>query len=168
MVDKKKTTTKKKAVAKDAKKKTEVKKIKKEEVKKPVKKNLPYIYKVGRRKNAVAQVRFYRKGEGKFEVNQKDYRQYFPQIEYQDTVFLPLKLVGEDKGHDITVLVRGGGKRGQADAIRLGIARALVEFNEEYKKSIKGVGYLTRDSRKKERKKPGLKRARRAPQWSKR
>lgn len=135
---------------------------------KPAKKETAYIYQVGRRKRAIAQVRFYKKGEDKIEINKKDYREYFRYPQYQDIILAPLKLVGEDKGHQLTVLVRGGGVKAQAEAIRHGIARALVIFNENYKKSLKGVGYLTRDPRKKERKKPGLKRARRAPQWSKR
>ncbi|MFH1225941.1 MAG: 30S ribosomal protein S9 [bacterium] len=126
------------------------------------------MYQVGRRKRAVAQVRLYKKGEDKIIVNQMDYREYFKFPPHQEIMLAPLKLVGEDKGHQITILVRGGGIKAQAEAARHGLSRALVAFNEEYKKSIKGVGFLTRDSRKKERKKPGLKRARRAPQWSKR
>lgn len=135
---------------------------------KPAKKETAYIYQVGRRKRAVAQVRFYKKGEDKITINQMDYREYLKFPPYQDIMLAPLRLVGEDKGHQITILVRGGGIKAQAEAIRHGLSRALVIFNENYKKSIKGVGFLTRDSRKKERKKPGLKRARRAPQWQKR
>ncbi len=159
----KKLTTKKPVVKKEKKEPVE-----KKEIKKPLKKKeFDYIYKIGRRKNAVAQIRFYLKDGGKIEVNRKDYQQFFPYHEYQEIILAPLKLVGEEK-HDVKIFVNGGGTRGQAEAIRLGLARALVQYNPDYKKSLRGVGYLTRDPRVKERKKPGLKRARRAPQWSKR
>lgn len=175
----KKPAIKKPAVKKEKKEEPIKKPVIKEEVKKPVKSGLTFIYQIGRRKSAIARVKFYLnpvrnvisngvKGEGKIEVNRKDFKLYFPYIEYQDIILAPLKLMGEDKGHNIRAIVKGGGTRAQAEAIRLGIARALVKLNPDYRKSLRGVGYLTRDSRMKERKKPGLKRARRAPQWSKR
>lgn len=164
----KKLTTKKPVVKKEKKEPIEPIEPVEKEIKKPLKKKeFDYIYKVGRRKNAIAQVRFYLKDGGKIEVNKKDYQQFFPYHEYQEIISAPLKLMGEEK-HDVKIFVKGGGVRGQAEAIRLGIARALVQYNPDYKKSLRGVGYLTRDPRVKERKKPGLKRARRAPQWSKR
>lgn len=122
---------------------------------------------VGRRKTAAARVRLVT-GSGKFEVNGKPMAQYFPYFEWQDTVMAPLKAVAKEKTFDVSVKVNGGGLKGQATAVQHGIARALVIWNEELKKSLKTLGYLTRDARAKERKKPGLKRARRAPQWSKR
>jgi small subunit ribosomal protein S9 len=122
---------------------------------------------VGRRKTAPARVRI-TKGKGVITVNGKTLQEYFPYFEWQDMIFAPLKTVGEDKNFDVSSKVQGGGKMGQAVAVQHGIARALVMFNEDYKKSLKTTGYLTRDPRSKERKKPGLKRARRAPQWSKR
>lgn len=162
----KKPAAKAKAAKKEVKKDKEASEIK--ATKKTAKKSGSYIYKVGRRKTAIAQVRFTKKGEGKITINKKGHTEYLKHPEYLDIILSPLVLVGEDKNHDITVFVRGGGPKAQAQAIRHGITRALVELNEEFKKSLKGVGYLTRDPRKKERKKPGLKRARRAPQWSKR
>ena len=121
---------------------------------------------VGRRKMATARVRL-DKGEGKIIVNGKDFKQYFTLSE-QGIVLVPLKTLGKEKDLDISVKVNGGGKNGQAKAIQHGIARALVKWNEDFKKSLKVGGLLTRDARIKERKKPGLKKARRAPQWSKR
>jgi len=128
-----------------------------------------YYYAVGRRKTATAQVRLYEKGKGEIIINNKDYTEYFPTVELQNTVVAPLELVGLAGKIDVSAIVKGGGIRGQAEAIRHGIARALIKINEEeYRKILRAEGYLTRDPRAKERKKPGLKRARRAPQWSKR
>jgi small subunit ribosomal protein S9 len=107
-------------------------------------------------------------GTGKITVNGKPMAEYFPYFEWQDTILAPLKAVAKEKTFDISVKVNGGGLKGQATSVQHGIARALVIWNEELKKSLKTLGYLTRDARVKERKKPGLKRARRAPQWSKR
>jgi small subunit ribosomal protein S9 len=101
-------------------------------------------------------------------INGKSLQEYFPYFEWQEIIGAPLKAVAEDKNLDISVKVQGGGKKGQAVAVQHGIARALVVYNEDYKKTLKSTGYLTRDARVKERKKPGLKKARRAPQWSKR
>jgi small subunit ribosomal protein S9 len=127
-----------------------------------------YVATVGRRKEAVARVRLY-KGSG-FEVNSKEIKDYFPDEELSKIVFAPLYLIGDNAidTFKVTVRVTGGGKRGQAEAIRLGLARALQTHNKDYRSLLKKAGYLKRDPRAKERKKYGLKRARRAPQFSKR
>lgn len=122
---------------------------------------------VGRRKTAAARVRL-TPGTGNITINGIDYKEYLPYFEWQNIVMAPLTAVAKDKTFDISVKIVGGGKKGQAVSIQLGIARALVIWNDELKKTLKTQGYLTRDARVKERKKPGLKRARRAPQWSKR
>jgi len=122
---------------------------------------------VGRRKTAGARVRI-DKGEGKIVVNGQDYKVYFPHFELQEIVVAPLKAVGKEKDLDVSVKVAGGGKKGQAVAVQHGLARALVLWNDEFHKTLKTLGHLTRDARSKERKKFGLKKARRAPQWSKR
>ncbi len=122
---------------------------------------------VGRRKSASARVRI-SKGDGSIVVNGKSYIEYFPHFEWQETVIAPLKALAKEKTISVSAKVNGGGKRGQAVAVQHGIARALVAENEELRKTLKSLGLLTRDARVKERKKPGLKRARRAPQWSKR
>jgi small subunit ribosomal protein S9 len=127
-----------------------------------------YIYAVGRRKSAIAQVRLYEHGTGKITINNIDCQQYFKDLGLIETIFTPLKLVDLDKKIDCTVIVRGGGQNGQSEAIRHAIARALDKFNKDLHKTLKVAGFLTRDARIKERKKPGLKRARRAPQWQKR
>ena len=122
---------------------------------------------VGRRKTASARVRL-TPGAGKITINGKDFKEYLPYFEWQNIVMAPLTAVNKEKTFDISVKIVGGGQKGQAVAVQLGIARALVIWNEDLKKTLKTQGYLTRDARVKERKKPGLKRARRAPQWSKR
>ena len=122
---------------------------------------------VGRRKTASARVRLM-PGTGKITVNGKPLEVYFPYFEWQNIIKAPLTAVGKEKTFDVSVKIVGGGQKGQAIAVQLGIARGLVVWNDELKKSLKTQGYLTRDARVKERKKPGLKRARRAPQWSKR
>lgn len=122
---------------------------------------------VGRRKSAAARVRI-DKGEGKITVNGKPMNEYFPYFEFQAIIVAPLKALAKEKDLDFSVKVAGGGKKGQAVAIQHGIARALVVWNEDFKKTLKTLGFLTRDARVKERKKFGLKKARRAPQWSKR
>ena len=127
-----------------------------------------YFQGTGRRKNAVARVRIYEKGKGKFIVNDKEPKEFFKFFEYQQQAESPLELTEKKSKLDISVKVSGGGLRGQAEAIRHGIARALVEMDEELKPALRKNGYMTRDPRSKERKKPGLKRARRAPQWRKR
>ncbi len=127
-----------------------------------------YTYAVGRRKSAVAPIRLFEKGKGDITINKKTAHDYLPDFNLQEIIYAPLKLVDLDKKVNISVLVRGGGKKGQAEAIRHGIARALDKLNQDLHKTLKIAGYLTRDARVKERKKPGLKRARRAPQWKKR
>lgn len=132
------------------------------------KKKQDYLYAVGRRKSAVAQVRIYKKGEGKFIVNEKELNKYFPSAELLDKVKAPLVLAGQTDKLSITVKVVGGGISGQAEAVRHGISRALLLLNPNFRKPLKKAGFLTRDARVKERKKPGLKGARKAPQWTKR
>jgi small subunit ribosomal protein S9 len=122
---------------------------------------------VGRRKEAVTRV-FLSRGSGAITVNDKDYKVYFPLVYLQNQVELPLKAVeGLDK-FDVKVNATGGGVKGQAEATKLGIARALVEISEEYKPLLKAFGLLTRDPRSVERKKPGKKKARKSYQFSKR
>ncbi len=128
-----------------------------------------YLYAVGRRKTAVAQVRLYpvAKTEGTI-VNKKDILAYFGTPALVAQALLPLKTAGLEESFTITVVVRGGGLHGQADAIKLGVARCLIKHDILLRATLKAQGFLTRDSRAVERKKPGLKKARRAPQWSKR
>lgn len=127
-----------------------------------------YYYAVGRRKSSTAAVRIFTNGQGNFLINNKSYKQYFPYFEHQQTIEEAFAKVGQDGKMDITVKVKGGGIRGQAEAIRLGVSRALEKLNPNYRKPLKKYGFLRRDPRKKERKKYGLKKARRAPQWQKR
>lgn len=126
-----------------------------------------YTPAIGRRKTAVAQVRMYASGDGTVIVNGVPAKDYFP-APFLDTITEPLRTAGTLDGTDISVVVRGGGKHGQAEAVRHGVARALLAVDKDIKPSLKAEGFLTRDPRAKERKKPGLKKARRAPQWSKR
>lgn len=127
-----------------------------------------YFYGLGRRKRSIAQVRLYPNGSGKITVNEKDLKEYLPVFENQMRAMAPLKETGMLGSVDVTVKAEGGGVTGQADAIRLGLARALMVQNEALRPVLKKLGLLVRDARKKERKKPGLKKARRSPQWSKR
>lgn len=127
-----------------------------------------YYYGRGRRKEASARVRVYF-GKGVSTINGSEISEYFNQNESLATVVNEaLVLTGNAEKAYFTVVVEGGGLSGQADAIRLGIARALVDYDENQKAVLKKAGYLTRDPREKERKKYGLKRARKAPQFSKR
>jgi small subunit ribosomal protein S9 len=126
-----------------------------------------FLSAVGRRKRSIAQVRLYDKGKGVIIVNDKKLSDYFPATGTM-VVQQPLKLAGLQRSLDISVHVSGGGSTGQAEAIRHGISRALVKMNEELRPTLKTKDMLTRDARRTERKKPGLKKARRAPQWSKR
>lgn len=130
-----------------------------------------YYRAVGRRKTSVATVRLYPQKdlkENEMLINDKTLDEFASVKELQNAVLNVFELTGQTKGFRTTVRVRGGGIRGQAEAIRLGIARALTAFDENIRPVLKSSGLLTRDSRKVERKKPGLKKARRAPQWSKR
>jgi len=127
-----------------------------------------YYEAMGRRKTAIARVRFYTRGEKEFLINNKPYKEYFRHPEMQELAAASLnKMKCLDKFR-ILVNVTGGGPHAQAEAIRHGTARVLVNFNLNFKKRLRKAGYLTRDPRMRERKKFGLKRARRAPQWSKR
>ncbi|MBN8852908.1 MAG: 30S ribosomal protein S9 [Sphingobacteriales bacterium 50-39] len=122
---------------------------------------------VGRRKEAVTRV-FLSKGEGKITINDKDYKQYFSLVYLQNQVELPLKTVQLADKYDVKINAAGGGMKGQAEACKLGIARALLEVNAEFRPALKAAGLLRRDPRSVERKKPGRKKARRSYQFSKR
>ena len=122
---------------------------------------------LGRRKTAVARV-YLKKGKGNIVVNDKDYKQYFPITTLQTSVTKPLSLTNSATDYDVTVTVDGGGITGQAEAISLGIARALVEYNAENKPALRAAGLMTRDPRMVERKKFGQKKARKRFQFSKR
>jgi small subunit ribosomal protein S9 len=126
-----------------------------------------YYFAIGRRKTSIARVKLVPKGKGEIIINNKKSTEYLPDFMLQETIHTPLKLVNLDKA-DAIISTNGGGKTGQAEAIRLGIARALIKFDKNLRKTLKVAGFLKRDPRIKERKKPGLKRARRAPQWKKR
>lgn len=126
-----------------------------------------YFQKVGRRKTAVAQVRLL-PGEGAIVVNGIPYEELFPRLVHRQTITKPLILTDGLSKYSVTVKVDGGGVSGQSGAISQGIARALVEADESLKPVLRKNGLLTRDSRAKERKKPGLKRARKAKQYTKR
>ena len=129
----------------------------------------PYYYGTGRRKNSVARVRVYDNGTGKITINGRDIDDYFGLETLKVIVKQPLALTGTDEKFDIVCRVSGGGVTGQAGAIRHGVARALLQYDSENLRSmLKKAGFLTRDPRMKERKKYGLKAARRAPQFSKR
>jgi len=126
-----------------------------------------YYYGVGRRKEAVATARLYQ-GGGEILVGDKQANDYFNNEAFVQLLEQPIELTGHTKKLRVTLKVTGGGKRGQAEAARLAIARALEVKDEGLRTTLKKAGYLTRDPREKERKKPGLKRARKAPQFSKR
>jgi small subunit ribosomal protein S9 len=151
---------------------TKKKKSKKEEPLKDISKN--YFEGIGRRKRAIARVRLFTCGPdqsietGNFSVNNKNYKEYFPTITLQkmaEDPFVKLKSINRFTG---TVKVTGGGINSQAEAIRHGASRALILFDVNFRKKLKKSGFLKRDPREVERKKFGLKKARRAPQWSKR
>jgi len=127
-----------------------------------------YFEGTGRRKTSIARVRLYTKGDKNVEVNGVDFKKYFMTPSLQTTVLDSLDKMKSLGRFKVTVVVNGGGINSQAEAVRHGIARALVVFNPEYRKRLRKAGFLTRDPRMKERKKFGLKRARKAPQWSKR
>ena len=127
-----------------------------------------YYEATGRRKTAIARVRLYTRGDKVFLVNDKPFEKYFIGDAYKNIIEAPLVKMNCTDRFRITARVLGGGVNAQAEALRHGITRALVMFNADFKKRLKKSGYLTRDPRMKERKKPGLKKARRAPQWAKR
>jgi small subunit ribosomal protein S9 len=127
-----------------------------------------YFEAIGRRKTAVARVRLYTKGDKEFIVNDQPYQKYFQTIEDQESAVSSMKKMKCLDKFRITVKVQGGGHRAQAEAIRHGTARVLVDFNANFRKRLRKAGFLTRDPRMRERKKFGLKRARKSPQWAKR
>lgn len=126
-----------------------------------------YYFSVGKRKTAIARVRLHEGGKGIVTVNGQPLQNYFYGI-LGEKVLSPLTLTHHHEHFDVTAAATGGGKNGQADAIRHGITRALLRYDPALRTVLKRAGYLRRDSRIRERKKPGLKRARRAPQWQKR
>ena len=164
----KKTTTDQKNVE-DKKKvvKAKQEKTEKAEIKKR------YWEGIGRRKTSTARVRIFsvkpfESEKPKIIVNNHSYDEIFKWIELKKAVEGPLKVINLANRLEVTVKVKGGGVRGQAEAIRHGLARALVEFNPDFRRKLRNAGFLKRDPRMKERRKPGLKKARKAPQWSKR
>jgi small subunit ribosomal protein S9 len=128
---------------------------------------VPLVQSTGRRKRSVARVRF-RPGTGSVTVNGRPVDEYFPALTHRMHSLEPLDALEGADSFDIDATIHGGGTTGQAGALRLGIARGLVEIDPELRDSLKRAGYLTRDARKKESKKYGLKKARKAPQYSKR
>lgn len=180
MVEKKTETTKtvKKAASakgsvepKPAVKKTAKVSVEKEETVKKVAKDkvadTKYVPAMGKRKTASASIRMHANGSGIITINGQTINDYFTTDYQKKVIDQPLKHTGM-KDMDFSILVKGGGKTAQADACRLGIAKLLIKLDPELRPTMRAKGWVTRDSRKKERKKPGLKRARRAPQWSKR
>ena len=127
-----------------------------------------YFEAVGRRKTAVARVRLFTKGDKEFLVNDSSYQKYFPLPADQETATSSMKKMKCLDKFRVTVIVKGGGRHAQAEAVRHGTARVLVDFNNNFRKRLRKAGFLTRDPRMRERKKFGLKRARKSPQWSKR
>jgi small subunit ribosomal protein S9 len=127
----------------------------------------PLVQSTGRRKGAVARVRV-RPGSGTITVNQREVAVYFPSKAHQMVLTEPLRLTNTDEVYDVDASITGGGVSGQAGALRLGIARALVELDPDTRPTLKKAGFLSRDQREKESKKYGLKKARKAPQYSKR
>lgn len=151
--------------------KTKTTKATKEKVKKEVKATpagKKYNYANGKRKTSVARVKLFENGTGVITVNEMSLEKFCTTKVHVEVVKSPLKMIGKVKEFDVEVKVIGGGITGQAEAMRHGIAKALVDLNPEFRATLKRAGMLTRDARVKERKKYGLKRARRAPQWAKR
>ena len=128
----------------------------------------PYLYGTGRRKSSVARVHLFPNGTGAITINGRDIEEYFGLDTLKMVVRQPLEATGNTGKMDIVATVTGGGVSGLGGALRHGIARALLQVNEEFRPALKSAGFLTRDPRMKERKKYGLKAARRAPQFSKR
>ncbi len=130
--------------------------------------SVQYFEGIGRRKEASARVRVM-SGNGKFIVNDKQAEDYFTRLGDMEEILAPVATAGQDRATlDITVVVKGGGVTGQTDAVKLGVARALAKMDPENGPLMRKGGFLTRDARVKERKKPGLKRARKAPTYTKR
>jgi len=132
------------------------------------KNKIAFLQAVGRRKESIARVKLFKNGTGKVTINGKDVKEYLKSDLLIDIALGALTSVNQLKKIDLSAKVSGGGLHGQAEAIRLGTARGLLQLNPVFKKNLRKAGFLTRDPRMKERKKPGLKKARRAPQWSKR
>ncbi len=127
-----------------------------------------YYEGIGRRKESTARVRLM-SGSGRFIVNDRPAQDYFPRIGDIESILGTLQVTGQEReAYDITVVVHGGGVTGQTDSVKLGLARALVKLNPDFTSPLRKGGFLTRDPRIKERKKPGLKRARKAPTYTKR
>lgn len=162
-INSKKIASKKKV----AKVKPVVKEVK-EKVKVPTKSKIDYIFTVGRRKESVARVRYYSKGKGEITINNRDYKKYFTYFEFQNVILEPLNLTNKSGQGKFSIKVSGGGLRGQAESIRLGISRLILKIDPKLRPLLRSKKLLTRDPRVKERKKYGLKKARRAPQWQKR
>jgi small subunit ribosomal protein S9 len=127
----------------------------------------PLVQATGRRKQAVARVRF-RPGEGVITINRRSFEDYFPSATFRTAATEPLRIAERIEQYDLDATIDGGGLSGQAGALRLGIARGLIELDPELRAQLKKAGMLTRDAREKESKKYGLKKARKAPQYSKR
>jgi small subunit ribosomal protein S9 len=127
-----------------------------------------YYEGLGRRKTSSARVRLHPDGTGQVVINGKPYQEYFGREADRLSVLEPLQATQTEGRFDVTILVQGGGITGQSDAIQMGISRALLEVNPDFRPVLRKGGMLTRDARMKERKKPGLKRARKAPQYTKR
>jgi small subunit ribosomal protein S9 len=128
---------------------------------------VPLTQTTGRRKQAVARVRF-RPGDGKITINKRAFEEYFTSATHRMVVTDPLRLTNTAEAYDIDATIDGGGVSGQANAMRLGIARSLIGVDPELRAALKRAGFLTRNAREKESKKYGLKKARKAPQYSKR
>lgn len=142
--------------------------VKKERAKKEKLVPVKYFEAIGRRKTAQARVRLFTQGQKEIKVNEKPYKTYFPTNELQKIIESPLESIKCLEKFGVSIHLKGGGFHAQAEAARHGISRALCFLNPYFKKKLRKSGFLTRDSRMRERKKFGLKRARRAPQWSKR
>ncbi len=130
-------------------------------------KKMEQINAIGRRKSAIARV-YFSEGEGKITINKREFKTYFPQKNLQYVVNQPLQLLEVSEKYNIVVNLKGGGTKGQAEALRLAFSRALIKINQEDKPALKAKGFLTRDSRVVERKKPGQPKARKKFQFSKR
>lgn len=160
---------KKEKIKKIAKIKQETKEKVKKEVKKEVEKEVKkrYIEAIGRRKEAIARVRLTKDKPG-FVINQKTMEEYFDLLDCHKKILDPFKATNLENSFFVSIKVKGGGITGQAEAIRLGISRCLIKIDEKLNPILRKAGFLTRDARKVERKKYGLKKARKAAQWSKR
>lgn len=127
-----------------------------------------YYEGIGRRKTSTARVRLFPGGTGRMIINDREGQDYMPRSGDMELLLEPLRIIGQERSYDVSVHVNGGGVSGQRDAIRLGMARALLKIDPEFRGVLRENELLTRDARIKERKKPGLKRARKAPTYTKR